>query len=91
MYYIQIFTKVKQNRKPRHLAGFCLFPGMMLPGFFRGHGKEIVIDLEKGEMITASFETKEMSKKEMEEAGIDTTENKAIFEYTVNLEFESKV
>ncbi len=55
-----------------------------------GENKEIVIDLEKGEMITASFETKEMSKKEMEEAGIDTTENKAIFEYTVNLEFESK-
>ncbi|MCM1497040.1 MAG: DUF6531 domain-containing protein [Clostridium sp.] len=38
-------------------------------------------------MVTAEFDTREMTLEEMKEAGIDTESNKTVFEYTVNLDF----
>lgn len=53
-----------------------------------GKKKTVKVNLEEGEVVTAKFKTHEMTKEQMEKAGIDTTSNETVFEYTVDLEFD---
>lgn len=52
-----------------------------------GQRQAITINLEKGEMVTAQFQTHEMTKEEMEDAGIDTSSNETVFQYEVELKY----
>ncbi|MDE6761667.1 MAG: PEGA domain-containing protein [Lachnospiraceae bacterium] len=53
----------------------------------KGEKSEIVINLEKGEFVEASFTTKEMTYEEMKKAGIEPKENQVVFQYDVKLDF----
>ncbi len=52
-----------------------------------GKRQAVTINLEKGEIVTAQFQTHEMTKQQMEDAGIDTSSNKKVYEYQVKLKY----
>ncbi len=54
-----------------------------------GETKEITIDLNAESIVTADFSVKQLSIKEMEEAGIDTSANKVACTYEMEFTYQS--
>lgn len=53
-----------------------------------GKTTEVTLNLQEENFIKAEFTTKEMTYEEMKKAGIDTEANKAVYQYSLDLEFQ---